>query len=413
MKKTLIAVAAVAAASAALADTSVTLYGTVDAFVGKDSKTLPEGNALPGPLAGLTPLSPLMNKSALNPYTKNSQTVVDSGGLGPSVIGIAVKEDLGNGLRAFATLEREFQTDTGTFNSVRNPNRAHREKTLVGVGGDWGSISLGKQSTPLKDGSDRLSDAQSDSVFSAFNRAAAVSITTTNSPYTPYVNNSVRYDLPPGTNWRGAIIAGTTGSADEPADGTKDRVYGFGLGYSVEGKWAVGLSHQTENKGQNTVPSAINGLQRGHQKVAITFLSGAVGTPIGKISAGVGGGKVSGVEGRDKGWSLGWTAPINNWTLIAQVASFKASDELGTLYNTGNATPNPSTLVAASALPSLAGTGLSYREGSAKRTSVGVEARYALSKRTTAYAGANHTKNLAGVQDAKGTIYGAGLRHSF
>lgn len=414
MKKTLITLAALAAGSA-FAQSSVTLYGTVDVFLGKDSTTRPTASALPGAMTALTPLTPLMNKSTLTPYGKDSQTVVDSGGLGPSMLGLRVNEDLGNGLRAFAIGEREVHPDTGTLKNTRNPNRSQRAKTVVGLAGDWGSISAGKQPTPLKDGSDRLTDAQSDSAFSAFNRAAAVSITTNNSPYSPYINNSLRYDLPEGGNFRGGIAVGTSGSADKPADGSKDRVFGFSLGYVEEGSWAVGFSHQTERNGQNTVPSAINGLVRGQQKVTINYLSGAFGTPFGKITLGAGGGKVGGVKGNDKGWNLGWTAPLDNWTLIAQVASFKASDELGTLYNTGNATPSPSTLQAVGVLPNLNTpiTGLSFREGSAKRSSIGLEARYHLSKRTTSYVGYNHTKNLAGVKDAKSSLFGVGLRHTF
>jgi predicted porin len=409
MKKTLIALAALTAVSA-FAESSVTLYGSADAFFGHDSQTRPGVTVLAGPLAGLTPLTPLMNQSNLTPYGKNSQTVVDSGGLGPSRLGISVKEDLGNGQHAFAIIENELHIDSGTSTNARNPNRAHRDKTIVGLSGGWGSLSLGAQPTPLKDGSDRLTDAQSDSVFSAFNRAAAVSLTTTNSPYTPYIKNSVRYDLPAGLDgWRGAIALGTA----KAIEGKKDQVFGFSLGYVVPGSWAVGFSHQTEKNGQNTaaIPAAplANGLAVGANKITINYLSGAFGTPIGKFTLGFGGGKVSGATGHDRGWNLGWTAPIDNWTLIAQVASFKATGELGNLYNTGNTyRATPAILPA----PALA-AGLSLRSGSAKRTSFGVEARYSLSKRTTLYTGYNHTKNLAGVEGAKSDLFGMGMRHDF
>ena len=421
MKKTLIALAALTAASA-FAESSVTLYGSADAFFGRDSQTLPGVTVLPGGLAGLSGLTPLMNQSALSPYAKNSQTVVDSGGLGPSRLGISVKEDLGNGLQAFAIIENEFHLDSGTARNARNPNRAHRDKTIVGLSGDWGRLSLVAQPTPLKDGSDRLTDAQSDSVFSAFNRAAAVSITTSRSPYAPYIKNSIRYDLPSGPEgWRGAITIGTNQAAESGHPG-KDSIFGFGVGYTVPGSWAVGFSHQTERNGQNTetpkipLPPALAGLggiSLGGQKVSLNYLSGAFGTPVGKFTLGFGGGKVGGVTGHDRGWNLGWTAPIDNWTLIAQVASFKATGELGELYNTGNAARNVAGLVTAGVLPAVLPPGVSLRSGSAKRTSFGVEARYSLSKRTTLYTGYNHTKNLAGVKGAKGDLFGVGMRHDF
>jgi predicted porin len=336
---------------------------------------------------------------------KSSQTIVGSGGLSASRLGISVKEDLGNGQQAFAIIENEFQTDTGTANKVvapTDPTPIHRDKTVVGLSGSWGSLSLGAQPTPLKDGSDKLTDAQADSVFSAFNRAAAVALTTTRSPYTPYIKNSVRYDLPAGLDgWRGGIALGT----NQAAEAKKDHIFGFSLGYVVPGSWAVGFSHQTEKNGQNTFqlpspPFPPSALVKGNNKISINYLSGAVGTPIGKITLGFGGGKVSGVTGHDRGWNLGWTAPIDNWTLIAQVAQFKASDELGNLYNTLNSfkvtPPNPA-----------------LRSGSAKRTSIGLEARYALSKRTTLYTGYNHTKNATGVDGAKADIFGVGMRHDF
>ena len=419
MKKTLIALAALAAASA-FAESSVTLYGSADAFFGHDSQTRPAAVALPGALVGLSGLTPLMGKSALTPYSKNSQTVVDSGGLGPSRLGISVKEDLGNGQQAFAIIENEFHLDSGTSTNARNPLRAHRDKTIVGLSGGWGSLSLGAQPTPLKDGSDKLTDAQSDSVFSAFNRAAAVSITTTNSPYTPYIKNSIRYDLPAGLDgWRGAIAIGTN-QANEAVHPGNDSIFGFSLGYVVPGSWAVGFSHQTERNGQNTAPippaPGANGLALGNNKVTLNYLSGAFGTPIGKFTLGFGGGKVGGTTGHDRGWNLGWTAPIDNWTLIAQVASFKATGELGNLYNTGNAwrtTQPAAAIVGAPGAAGMAGAGLSFRSGGAKRTSFGVEARYSLSKRTTLYTGYNHTKNLAGVKDAKSDLFGVGMRHDF
>jgi predicted porin len=242
---------------------------------------------------------------------------------------------------------------------------------------------------------------QSDSAFSAFNRAAAVGLTTTRSPYTPYIKNSVRYDLPAGLDgWRGGIAIGT----NQNVEAKKDHIFGFSLGYVVPGSWAVGFSHQTEQNGQNTFqlpsPPFPNALIKGNNKISINYLSGAMGTPIGKITLGIGGGKVGGVTGNDKGWNIGWSAPIDNWTLIAQYASFKASGELGNLYNTLNAfrvTP---------ANPAL-------RSGSARRSSFGVEARYSLSKRTTLYTGLNHTKNAAGVEGAKADIFGVGMRHDF
>jgi len=385
MKKTLIALAALAAASAFAqsAPSSVTLYGSVDAYFGRTSVTAPN----PG-----LGLGALMYNTAATPYAKNSQTVVNSGGLGPSRLGISVKEGLGNDLYAFTTIEQEMQTDTGATAGART--------SIVGLGGNWGRLSLGRQATPLKDASVRLADAQAESVFSAFSRAVAVSLTNDRSPFVQRMNNGIRYDLPESADggFRGAVAVGTTNAADK-TPGSNDRIFGLSIGYVQPGSFAVGFSHQTENKGQNTAPSPTAlGILPGGQKITLNYLSGAVGTPVGKITLGFGGGKVSGVTGNDKGWNIGWSAPIDNWTLIAQYASFKASGQLGNLYNSTNGF-------------FVSPPGL--RAGSVRRSSFGAEARYALSKRTTVYGGYNTSKNLLGIDGAKSSTFGVGMRHDF
>lgn len=66
------------------------------------------------------------------------------------------------------------------------------------------------------------------------------------------------------------------------------------------------------------------------------------------------------------------------------------------------------------ALTLSGGFARSETDGADKRTGFGLAATYALSKRTTAYVAYNQGKSkLGGVTQAKETIYGAGLRHSF
>ena len=123
MKKTLVAVAALAA-SAAFAQSSVTLYGVADAYFGSEK------------IAGV------------------SQTVVNDGGLSQSRIGVSVKEDLGAGLSAFAVIEGAVALDTGA--GGLNANR----KSVVGLSGDFGAVSLGRQNTPLENTIENTIDAQ-------------------------------------------------------------------------------------------------------------------------------------------------------------------------------------------------------------------------------------------------------------
>ena len=393
MKKTLIAVAALAA-SAAFAQTSVTLYGIADAYVGVEKTTRPDAT-----LPGLLPLLPNGALSATSaPYASNSQSVVNSGGLSDSRIGISVKEDLGNGYNAFTVYEVGTNIDDGS-GTVDPGETSSTRVAVVGFGTPFGKFSLGRQTTPMKDAAEKFTDAQADSAFTAI-RAAGNSLT--GRPFAPRINNSIRYDIPENDmNLRGAIAVGTLNAADKSA--TSDRVVSASLGYIVPGKFGVGISHQVEKNVQTLLPSATplapGSVVPGANKASVTYISTGFATPVGKVNFGFGQGKIANVTGKDKGWNLGLTIPLDAFTFIAQVSQFKADGQLGNLYNTSNKFPTS--------------PGVAIRRGTAKRTSVGLEGHYALSKRTTTYVGYNNTKNLGGIESAKYQLFGIGVRHVF
>ena len=114
MKKTLIALAAATAATAFAAD-SVTIYGIADSWFGQS-----KGN------------------NGIN------QTVVQSGGLSASRLGFSVKEDLGDGLSAFAVIEDGLNLDDGS-------KTAQGRKYVLGLSGGFGAVALGRQTTPFED----------------------------------------------------------------------------------------------------------------------------------------------------------------------------------------------------------------------------------------------------------------------
>jgi predicted porin len=62
----------------------------------------------------------------------------------PSRIGFRGTEDLGGGLKAVFTLENGFSTDSGTIPLV---NRLFGRQAFVGLSGDWGIVSFGRQYT--------------------------------------------------------------------------------------------------------------------------------------------------------------------------------------------------------------------------------------------------------------------------
>ncbi|MGA0609933.1 porin [Caldimonas sp. KR1-144] len=121
MKKTLVALAALSAmAGAAQAQSSVTLYGIVDAAVRVSDN---EG------------------------VGHDSRVRVIGGGMSQSRWGIRVDEDLGGGLRTLANLENRFTTDDGT-----QQNGVQFSQAWVGIqSSSWGRITLGRQYNVLFD----------------------------------------------------------------------------------------------------------------------------------------------------------------------------------------------------------------------------------------------------------------------
>ena len=118
MKKTLLALAAIAASSAVFAQSSVTLYGVVDASVEsvKGDKTV---------------------------------TRVTSGNLAGSRLGFKGTEDIGGGLKANFVLESQLNVDTGANNGAAT--RFFDRAAWLGLAGGFGEVRLGRQDTPIGD----------------------------------------------------------------------------------------------------------------------------------------------------------------------------------------------------------------------------------------------------------------------
>ena len=64
----------------------------------------------------------------------------------PSMLGFRGTEDLGSGLKAVFTLESGFGVDSGTLNQG---GRFFGRQAFVGLSGDWGSLTLGRQYSML------------------------------------------------------------------------------------------------------------------------------------------------------------------------------------------------------------------------------------------------------------------------
>lgn len=128
MKKSLVALAALAAAGAASAQSSVTLFGIVDAGV-----------------------SYYENKTVNG--VKLSRTDLSNSGYNSSRIGFRGTEDLGGGLAASFWLEAALGNDVGSAGaatSATNPiaNQLFNRRSTVSLSGRFGEVRLGRDYVP-------------------------------------------------------------------------------------------------------------------------------------------------------------------------------------------------------------------------------------------------------------------------
>jgi predicted porin len=198
MKKSLIALAVMAVAGAASAQSSVQLYGIADVWVGGVKAT----------------------------GTK-AQTVVESGGVSGSRWGLKGSEDLGGGLKAIFTLEQGFALDTGAAAAGFN------REASVGVAGGFGEVKLGKVWTAYDD-----VQAASNPVFdSALTPSAAAFASTT---YLANPSNGIKYTSPAFSGFTGVVSY----AFDEKTAGNSE-VTAVALQYA-NGPLAAAVAYQTQ-----------------------------------------------------------------------------------------------------------------------------------------------------------------------
>ncbi len=126
MKKSLIALAVMGLSGAAMAQSSVTLYGVADAGVGK----IEAGSG-----------------AAVQPNDANDKTQFTSGSMmnnGTSRLGVRGIEDLGGGLKAGFQFETGLDLDNGNASS----SAFWARQANMWLGGNWGTLKLGRQFTP-------------------------------------------------------------------------------------------------------------------------------------------------------------------------------------------------------------------------------------------------------------------------
>lgn len=202
MKKSLIALAVLGAiAGAAQAQTSVTIYGIVDTGITYSNKV---STANGGP----------NGTSSAN----GSKFAVNSGVIQGSRLGFKGVEDLGGGLKALFQLEAGFSNDTGALQGDKGATNLFRRKSVVGLGGNFGSVLLGRQTDILDD----VSQWTSVQDFGGVTGSVGHNLDRLEGTRT---NNSIRYNTPDLAGFTGSLIYGFGETAGQTSSGQS-----FGLG---------------------------------------------------------------------------------------------------------------------------------------------------------------------------------------
>jgi len=217
--KALLAAAAATAAAGAHAQSSITLYGVVDAnveYVSNFSSTVP--SAANGFAAG-----PGHNMVRMN-----------SGGLSGSRFGMRGTEDLGGGLQAMFVLDSGFTIDTG---KLAFGGRLFGRDAWVGLRGDrFGRFSFGRQTTSLYDGLANFTAAfytnqyEPGSTFGGFSSRS---------------DNMAKYSARFGAvtaiaHW--SFGNGVFGAGETPGQFRRDSGYGAALNYLGD-TFGIGIAH--------------------------------------------------------------------------------------------------------------------------------------------------------------------------
>lgn len=359
MKKTLIALAALAATGAAFAQSSVTLYGRADVGYANQVNS--------NTVAGVT------TETKLNGVTSHNSV--------SSFWGIQGTEDLGGGLKANFKFEADLFPATGATGSSgadsgftgqadRASNGAFDRTSLVGLSGGFGSLNLGRDYLPTFSLA-AATDVFAQSYLTTVGLAAAVGST---------VSRQVIYTTPNFSGFTGKISFGntdtTTGATDAVArNNNLSGIYSNGPLYIGLG-WGV----------REAVTATTT-------KDEMTMLGAA--------------------------YDFGVVRLVGNYITTKQTFSNTSTDTVQTETNIGLTAPfGAVTAIAQIGRNTYSSSVVGANQGDRSGNDWAIGADYALSKRTTAYVKTGVTNKLEGTlnavqNDSKRTVTSIGIKHTF
>jgi predicted porin len=222
MKKTAAAGLALTASTLALAQSTVTVYGTLDLYM---------AHAKSGAA---------------------SSTRLEDGGQTASRIGFRGTEDLGDGMRAHFTLESGFAPDTGN-GTLPGPAMSFSRQSFVGISAPWGQIDAGRMYTPMFYALFKADPYGLNAVFSPINLVAATDAQPGITPFAARASNMVRYRTPASMAFF-ADIAYAPGESSAPSH-QSGNVYGANFGWARK-PYYIAYAYQRARSGSAAAPVA-------------------------------------------------------------------------------------------------------------------------------------------------------------
>ena len=303
MKKTLVALAALAVVGVASAQSTVTLFGSIDASVGKNQ--LKQTGAFVGAAAGNVGMN-------VNSSTQNG-----------SRWGMMGTEDLGGGMAAIFNLTNGFSVDTG---AAAQGGLLFGREAWVGIKGGFGQVSLGRHVTIMANGPYAITGGYAN--YDAWSGSAAnAGFGNANSIANDVVrkNNSLQYMTPNMGGFTGTFMwaPGENGVA---GGANNTNYWSLGLGY-VNGPLNVQFGYESDKAvfsvagataGLPVVTPGAAGLSQKAWALATTYDLGVVkvGGSIERASLGT---------ADDKGYALSASAPLGPVSLDFEYAREKTT----------------------------------------------------------------------------------------
>ncbi|WP_408499886.1 porin [Paraburkholderia xenovorans] len=348
-------------AANAQAQSSVTLYGIVDAGIAY-----------------------VHNAQGANGLNQSSLVKFSSGNMSGSRWGLKGTEDLGGGLAAVFQLENGFNVGTG---ALGQGSREFGRKAVVGLSsGSYGTVTLGRQYDPVVDLVQGLTE---DNYFGG---TFASPGDLDNYDNSLRVSNSIKYVSPLFAGFQVEALYGVGGVAGATGNG---QTYSFGAAYA-NGPLSVGAGYFYANGGNTTVT---NTNTRTWTSTSDTLFNTV-------INAGFASAKSIQIVRVGGQYVIG-AATVG----VAYSNTQYATDAFSTYRDTAKFN-NGSVFFNYQITPALrAGVGYNYTSltgpASAHYNQVNLGGDFALSKRTELYALAGYQKASGNTLNASGKVVGA------